>query len=640
MLPRTSGRLLLFSALMSSCAAFVCPAQQPQPPAPAEIRYHFCDDPDAKLGWANPNFDDSAWPQAKNGKWPLPLPAPDSFEWTRVRVRVPADASGSLAIKVSDPYHALISFEIFVNGRPAVQRGTFPPNPQPVLVLWPGSVFDLPAGLARPGETVVVAYRVWFQPSNWAPAAYRSTTFEIGESRILHLAGRADHLRALVLEGPQLALYFFMTLLGILLFAFWCWVRGRELLLCSAFLFFEAFFTLLGDLESIVNIQLPWRLEGVLGVFLTAAGMAFTVELVWAIHSLRAPTLKRVLQALVVISNACGLYLALTTASSAWVLWMVGASSVSVVIFPLLLTATNLWPVFTRGKAWLFGLALAIYQVEYLLNNSGVNLDRSIGGFYVSYFDLGNLAASLALFGLLGQRGWQAWRARDELRVEFEAASEMQQQLVAPAVDLPGFKIQSAYLPAKQVGGDFFRVLPDSDGSVLVVVGDVSGKGLKAAMTVSAIMGALHDYASNSPAEVLAHLNRVLHGRVSGFVTCCATHIAANGTMTLANAGNPAPYCNGAEMAVEPGLPLGPLAAVTYAETHYQLAPNDRLTFVSDGVLEATNPQGELYGFDRTQAISTQSAERIAQAAQAFGQEDDITVLTLTRIAGLNPALA
>jgi hypothetical protein len=61
--------------------------------------------------------------------------------------------------------------------------------------------------------------------------------------------------------------------------------------------------------------------------------MAFTVELVWAIHSLRAPTLKRVLQALVVISNASGLYLALTTASSAWVLWMVGANSVSVVIF-------------------------------------------------------------------------------------------------------------------------------------------------------------------------------------------------------------------------------------------------------------------------------------------------------------------
>ena len=79
----------------------------------------------------------------------------------------------------------------------------------------------------------------------------------------------------------------------------------------------------------------------------------------------------------------------------------------------------------------------------------------------------------------------------------------------------------------------------------------------------------------------------------------------------------------------------------SYAETHYQqLAPNDRVTFVSDGVLEATNAQGELYGFARTQSISTESAKDIARAAQAFGQEDDITVLALTRTVGLNPALA
>jgi len=330
----------------------------------------------------------------------------------------------------------------------------------------------------------------------------------------------------------------------------------------------------------------------------------------------------------------------MTTASSAWVLWMVGANSVSVVIFPVLLIATNLWPVFTRGKAWLFGLALAIYQVEYLLNNSGVNLDRSIGGFYVSYFDLGNLAASLALFVLLGQRGWQAWRARDELRVEFEAASEMQQQLVAPAVDLPGFKIQSAYLPAKQVGGDFFRVLPDSDGSVLVVVGDVSGKGLKAAMTVSAIMGALRGCNSRQPAPILHHLNGVLYGQIGGFVTCCVAFIAPCGATTLANAGNPAPYRNGQEMAVDPGLPLGVVPDASYTETHCQLDPNDRLTFVSDGVLEATNAQGELYGFDRTQAISNQAANAIAEAATQFGQEDDITVLSVTRTVNLNPAMA
>jgi len=214
---------------------------------------------------------------------------------------------------------------------------------------------------------------------------------------------------------------------------------------------------------------------------------------------------------------------------------------------------------------------------------------------------------------------------------ELEAAREVQQQLVVPAVDVPGFRIESAYAPAKHVGGDFFRVVPVEDGSVLVVVGDVSGKGLKAAMTVSAIMGALQDYSSSRPAEVLAHINRVLYGRVSGFVTCCAALIATDGAMTLANAGNPAPYRNGEEIAVEPGLPLGMLAENAYAETHYRIAPGDRLTFVSDGVVEAKNAQGELYGFERTQTISCQSAYTIAKAAAQFGQEDDITVVTLAR---------
>jgi serine phosphatase RsbU (regulator of sigma subunit) len=138
----------------------------------------------------------------------------------------------------------------------------------------------------------------------------------------------------------------------------------------------------------------------------------------------------------------------------------------------------------------------------------------------------------------------------------------------------------------------------------------------------------------------LEYLNRVLYGQVSGFVTCCATLIARDGTTTHANAGNPAPYRNGEEMAVSPGLPLGMLAEANYAETRYQVATGDRLTFVSDGVVEATNPQGELYGFERTRAISSQPANTIAEAAAQFGQEDDITVLSVTRAVDLNPALA
>lgn len=125
-----------------------------------------------------------------------------------------------------------------------------------------------------------------------------------------------------------------------------------------------------------------------------------------------------------------------------------------------------------------------------------------------------------------------------------------------------------------------------------------------------------------------------------GFVTCCVARIAPDGAATIANAGHLSPYLAGAELPVAAGLPLGLLAGSEYEESHFQLHSGQPLTFLSDGVVEARNQNGELFGFERTQAISTESAENVAHAAQAFGQDDDITVLTLTRTVGLNPALA
>jgi serine phosphatase RsbU (regulator of sigma subunit) len=196
--------------------------------------------------------------------------------------------------------------------------------------------------------------------------------------------------------------------------------------------------------------------------------------------------------------------------------------------------------------------------------------------------------------------------------------------------------VESVYLPAQEVGGDFFLVVPSDDGSLLIVTGDVSGKGLQAAMVVSTILGALRNETARSPAAILANLNQVLIGQVKGFVTCTAALIAADGRITLANAGNPAPYLNGRELAVSAGLPLGMIAGIAYDETAAHLAQGDLLTFVSDGVVEATAPTTrELFGFDRTQAISRQAANSIAEAASTFGlgapQADDITVLTVAR---------
>jgi serine phosphatase RsbU (regulator of sigma subunit) len=261
--------------------------------------------------------------------------------------------------------------------------------------------------------------------------------------------------------------------------------------------------------------------------------------------------------------------------------------------------------------------------------------------------------ARIATLGSLGiiavlmvRRYLQGQRQREQWKLEMEQARQVQQLLVpATPPATPGFSVESVYLPAQQVGGDFFQVLPGDDGSLLdgsllIVVGDVSGKGLKAAMTVSTIVGALRGCTVRKPAAVLAYLNRVLYGQISGFATCTAALISADGAVTLANAGNLAPYCNGKELDVLSGLPLGIEAEGSYVETSYQIEPGDRLTFVSDGVVEAANEKRELFGFARTLAISQQPAHAIAEAAKEFGQQDDISVLSVTRSPALKMAIA
>jgi serine phosphatase RsbU (regulator of sigma subunit) len=99
--------------------------------------------------------------------------------------------------------------------------------------------------------------------------------------------------------------------------------------------------------------------------------------------------------------------------------------------------------------------------------------------------------------------------------------------------------------------------------------------------------------------------------------------------MTIANAGHLSPYRDGREMELASGLPLGITSSIRYEQADFRLQLGDRLIFLSDGVVEATNPRGELFGFERTQQVSNESARYIANAAQRFGQNDDITVVSL-----------
>jgi hypothetical protein len=124
-------------------------------------------------------------------------------------------------------------------------------------------------------------------------------------------------------------------------------------------------------------------------------------------------------------------------------------------------------------------------------------------------------------------------------------------------------------------------------------------------------------------------LNERLQGR--GLVTCQALRITVDGSAILANAGHLPPYLNGREIAIVGSLPLGAIPGIDFPLLRFHLDPGGTLTLISDGVVEAQNPAGELFGFDRTAAISTQTADQIAKAAERFGQEDDITVLTVMR---------
>ncbi len=255
-----------------------------------------------------------------------------------------------------------------------------------------------------------------------------------------------------------------------------------------------------------------------------------------------------------------------------------------------------------------------------------------IGLLHLQPLDLADLIYLFAICVVMFLRFSRVNREQALAAAEFGAAREVQRRLVAPAVETPGFRVESAYIPAAQVGGDFFHIRVQQDRSLLVVVGDVSGKGLPAALGVSAIIGALRAMPEMPPASVLGALNRGLCGNIrDGFVTCCAVLMAQDGTAAYANAGHLPPYRNGREVELGPSLPLGLVADAEYVEIALHLDPGDRLMLLSDGVIEARNDRGEMFGFERTAGISREPAETVAQTAKAFGQDDDITVLTLER---------
>jgi serine phosphatase RsbU (regulator of sigma subunit)/predicted ester cyclase len=268
---------------------------------------------------------------------------------------------------------------------------------------------------------------------------------------------------------------------------------------------------------------------------------------------------------------------------------------------------------------------------------------------------------SLGLSELLRrQRLEQEISERERIEQEMRVARRIQQASLPEEVpSLEGWQIAPYYKPAREVGGDFYDFFELEEGRVGVVVGDATGKGIPAALVSEATSNMLRAVAqafgSSSPGEVLERVNQTLLARIppNMFVTCFYAILnPMSGHLSYANAGHDLPYLrhhNGeAEELRARGMPLGLMPGMGYEEKETILQAGEGVLFYSDGLVEAHDPDGEMFGFPRLRALVAEHAEEerslgdfllkelYSFVGEDWKQEDDITLVTLRRSASLS----
>jgi serine phosphatase RsbU (regulator of sigma subunit)/anti-sigma regulatory factor (Ser/Thr protein kinase) len=267
---------------------------------------------------------------------------------------------------------------------------------------------------------------------------------------------------------------------------------------------------------------------------------------------------------------------------------------------------------------------------------------------------LDNLAAQAAPALRVGQlvREQEAEAAtRQRFEQELEVARLIQQNFLPKELpDLPGWQIAAYYRPAREVGGDFYDVIPLPDGRVAFVVGDVTDKGVPAALVMSATRSVLRASAPRliEPGLVLERVNELLCPDMPPkmFVTCLYGVLdPATGRLRFANAGHDVPYvktADGVEELRARGMPLGLMPGMDYEEKETVLQPGESVLLHSDGIVEAHDPDREMFGFPRLKETVAEHAggqaliDHVIAELEAFTgaraeQEDDITMVTLER---------
>lgn len=263
-------------------------------------------------------------------------------------------------------------------------------------------------------------------------------------------------------------------------------------------------------------------------------------------------------------------------------------------------------------------------------------------------------APALRLGQLVRQQQVEA-RDRERLDQELKVAQLIQQQFLPEDLpDLPTWHVAAFYRPARTIGGDFYDFITMPDGRVMVVVGDVTDKGVPAALVMASTHALLRETGSrlSSPGEVLARVNDLLCDDIPAhmFVTCLVLVIdAVTGRVDFANAGHNLPYVRATDGTVRElratGMPLGLMPGLSYDEYTAVIAPGEQVLLYSDGLTEQHDAAGEMFGFGRTADVVAQATSAneladlcVSELARFTGpdveQEDDITMVALERASG------
>ncbi|MGA2832387.1 MAG: PP2C family protein-serine/threonine phosphatase [Terracidiphilus sp.] len=615
---------------------------------------------------ANPEFDDSGWAtrdaQASFAEVPdvgqstgtpagASVKSREPYAWYRLHLKL-APHHGPLALLIELPVsqNATISsqtfdLDVFANGhhvRPEGPHGDEPARYQQISRIYN---LNLP-----PSETsLVLVVRSIYIPMGYG--AY--TTFFA--SRTLRLGNREDLIHSLELWSvrnlferlPRLITAVLLVALALFLLALYFTQKGHVeylwLALHELFLAPIWFVELAGSYGRLDQL---WYMAAIVQLGLISLYLYFEFLIAflalrrrWHILLLRfsSPALILVAPSLLLIGLNRYIWILLVAVILLSFLWILGWL---LFVLTTLIRATLkrnfeagllLLPLLLTLAGWIVPMVAGINDWEG--HEVQAPLTLYAGPIPIHLASFADVAGILAIVLIIFVRFLRVQREQEHASSELAAARSVQ-ELMIPQEKLatPGFEVDAVYNPANEVGGDFYHVQPAPDGGLLVVIGDVAGKGLQAAMNVSMLMGALRRTPEHSPAKILQSLNRVLVGSDS-FTTCQAIWFSTDGALVLSSAGHLPPYLNSQEIPLHGSLPLGVLADATYEEIRLYLHPGDRLLLISDGVVEARQPSGELFGFDRVYNLSNQSAFYIADAAKEFGQEDDITVLTVRRLA-------